>query len=362
MSLDTRIFHKRYSSSSDNLNPKSAKKEKLKEAFKLIFYATGIYASFILYGGFQEYLSKQATFGLQRKVFDYPTFSLFIQGISNLVAAYIGTLIYVLFFLPRSFYQTSSALVMLVTRERLVGSVSPFSYIFSSLSQMTALFLSYYALDYIDYPTQILAKSSKPIPVMLMGVVILGRRYTLLKYLTVFLITGGIGAFMREQDRYTYAQTHVHNYFGITLVLLSLLLDGVTGSLQDYHIKRYRPSANHLNFWTSFWIAFTSLFVFLSQGEFLPSLQFCVEFPSVLLLVAAQAICNSIGQFFIFRILRQFGPLTLSVITTSRKFFSILVSIIWFNHLLSLKQWMALTIVFVGLSIDIFSKSQEKRG
>ncbi|XP_049848569.1 solute carrier family 35 member B1-like isoform X2 [Schistocerca gregaria] len=341
MSLDTRIFHKRYSSSSDNLNPKSAKKEKLKEAFKLIFYATGIYASFILYGGFQEYLSKQATFGLQRKVFDYPTFSLFIQGISNLVAAYI---------------------VMLVTRERLVGSVSPFSYIFSSLSQMTALFLSYYALDYIDYPTQILAKSSKPIPVMLMGVVILGRRYTLLKYLTVFLITGGIGAFMREQDRYTYAQTHVHNYFGITLVLLSLLLDGVTGSLQDYHIKRYRPSANHLNFWTSFWIAFTSLFVFLSQGEFLPSLQFCVEFPSVLLLVAAQAICNSIGQFFIFRILRQFGPLTLSVITTSRKFFSILVSIIWFNHLLSLKQWMALTIVFVGLSIDIFSKSQEKRG
>jgi UDP-galactose transporter B1 len=47
------------------------------------------------------------------------------------------------------------------------------------------------ALQYISYPAQVLAKSSKMIPVMLMGSLVYGIRYTIPEYLCTFLVAGG---------------------------------------------------------------------------------------------------------------------------------------------------------------------------
>nr|ACU18391.1 unknown [Glycine max] len=51
------------------------------------------------------------------------------------------------------------------------------------------------ALKYISYPAQVLAKSSKMIPVMLMGTLVYGIRYTFPEYLCTFLVAGGVSTF-----------------------------------------------------------------------------------------------------------------------------------------------------------------------
>ena len=51
------------------------------------------------------------------------------------------------------------------------------------------------SLRYVIYPIQILAKSCKPIPVMLFGVV-LGERYPLKKFINVGFIVSGVALFM----------------------------------------------------------------------------------------------------------------------------------------------------------------------
>jgi drug/metabolite transporter (DMT)-like permease len=60
-------------------------------------------------------------------------------------------------------------------------------------------------------------------------------------------------------------------------------------------------------------------------------------------------------QNFIFLTVTAFGPLTTSIITTTRKFFTILASVMLFGNPLLLRQWVGVAMVFVGLGIDAYS-------
>jgi len=63
-------------------------------------------------------------------------------------------------------------------------------------------------------------------------------------------------------------------------------------------------------------------------------------------------------QNFIFLTVTYFGPLTCSIITTTRKFFTILGSVLIFRHPLTILQWTGTILVFAGLSLDsAFGKS-----
>lgn len=56
-----------------------------------------------------------------------------------------------------------------------------------------------------------------------------------------------------------------------------------------------------------------------------------------------------------------FGPLTCSIITTTRKFFTILASVILFANPISPMQWVGTVLVFLGLGLDAkFGKGAKK--
>jgi UDP-galactose transporter B1 len=61
-----------------------------------------------------------------------------------------------------------------------------------------AMYCSNWAIQFVSFPTMVLAKSCKPIPVMIMGFVVLNKRPTLLKSICVFLIVVGISIFMLD--------------------------------------------------------------------------------------------------------------------------------------------------------------------
>ncbi|CAF0968723.1 unnamed protein product [Adineta steineri] len=65
-------------------------------------------------------------------------------------------------------------------------------YAFSSFTYLFAMLSSNYALEFVSYPMQVLGKSAKPVPVMLLGVLIARKRYPLKKYLYVLLIVFGM--------------------------------------------------------------------------------------------------------------------------------------------------------------------------
>lgn len=68
-----------------------------------------------------------------------------------------------------------------------------------SLAYVIAVISSNGALMYVNYPTQVLAKSCKMIPTMVMGVLVAKKHYPIHKYLTVLAITVGISVFMFDR-------------------------------------------------------------------------------------------------------------------------------------------------------------------
>lgn len=74
-------------------------------------------------------------------------------------------------------------------------------YATSALTYLSAMLCSNMALGHVNYPTQVVAKSCKPVPVMILGVLFGGKKYPLVKYLFVFMIVTGVSLFMYKDQK-----------------------------------------------------------------------------------------------------------------------------------------------------------------
>ena len=80
----------------------------------------------------------------------------------------------------------------------------------------------------------------------------------------------------------------------------------------------------------------------------------------VLLLFAA---ASAVGQNFIFYPLGRTSALTCTTITTTRKFFTILASVVLFpgRNVVNERQWAAVGTVFFGLGLNAWAKRRNKQ-
>jgi UDP-galactose transporter B1 len=66
------------------------------------------------------------------------------------------------------------------------------------------MFSSNHALQYLTYPSQVVGKACKPIPVLLLTALVRRKRYSLTKYGCVILLVTGVAIFLynpTEEDR-----------------------------------------------------------------------------------------------------------------------------------------------------------------
>jgi len=87
-------------------------------------------------------------------------------------------------------------------------------------------------------------------------------------------------------------------------------------------------------------------------GEIVGFAGFLQRHPVVVYQMLTFSVASALGQFFIFVMVSDFGPLPCSIVTTTRKFFTVLASVIFFGNVLTNLQWLGTTAVFVGLALD----------
>lgn len=218
----------------------------------------------------------------------------------------------------------------------------------------------YESLRHINYPTMILGKSCKLLPVMVMNFLVYRRKFDAYKYASVALITAGVTGFMYfEPVREGLKGGASNSLYGLFLLLINLLIDGATNSWQDKIFIDHRVSGQQMMF---FMHAFTVLFLLAwlvlnpFTHELSAALAFAHRFPAVLPDIALFGICGALGQVFVFYTLEHFGSLSLVTVTVTRKLFTILLSLLWFNHALRPIQWAFVGLVFVALLIETFYK------
>lgn len=226
-------------------------------------------------------------------------------------------------------------------------------YSVSSLTYLVAMVTSNKVLMWVNYPTQVVGKSCKPIPVMILGVLIGRKRYHLLKYVFVLMIVIGVALFMIKDgnETNTVEGEGVVGIGGI-LLLVSLTCDGLTAAAQERMKAEYNTKSVHMmkamNKWSIIYLGIG----LVCSGELWNFVAFVERHPSILGQLACVSIASALGQYFVFMCISEYGPLPCSLITTTRKFFTVLVSVIFFENDLIKRQWLGVILVFIGLALN----------
>ena len=78
-------------------------------------------------------------------------------------------------------------------------------YMVLSLLTLGGMYLTNWALNYLNYATRIMFKSSKVVPTMIVGTFIQGRRYTIAEYAAAGVLVLGIILFtIGDKEAYPY--------------------------------------------------------------------------------------------------------------------------------------------------------------
>lgn len=223
-----------------------------------------------------------------------------------------------------------------------------------TLTYTGSLFCTYYALSHVNVPTQVIVKSAKMVPIVVGGFIFYKKRYPLYEYVSVAVVTASLVLFNLDRMRSGNGQQTV---LGLFFLLCSLIFDGMTGPNQDRMLSQYNVSALQMMFHTNLFASVWSMLAFVAF-EGLQPVAFVAR--HAVFLVLLFGVCSGMGQMFIFIALRNFGSLHLALITTTRKFFTVLLSILWFRHQLSLSQWIAVAAMFSALLSHSYIHSQSK--
>lgn len=220
---------------------------------------------------------------------------------------------------------------------------------------------------------QVIFKSSKPLSVMVLGLLICKRYVAIQRYFFVLIIVIGVVMFklfeIKEElkssltnstdintvpSKKTETFSENQKMFGMALLVVSLLMDGILGTIQDTIRAKYSPSSRNFMLSMCGYAALISNVIAICTGEVIDLYGFMCRHSEVIWNIALYAICCVFGQLFIYTMVANFGALACSVTTTVRKFFSVLFSIIFFGNPSTSLQWVGVILVFTGLFADAF--------
>ena len=109
--------------------------------------------------------------------------------------------------------------------------------------------------------------------------------------------------------------------------------------------------------WVLLALALVAGVLALLTGHLTDGISFCTQHPEVMSAILIYSLSSAVGQNFIYYTVTEFGPLVLTTVTTTRKIFSTLYSVMRNpENSLSEMQWGGCSLVFAGLAIDVGAK------
>lgn len=147
------------------------------------------------------------------------------------------------------------------------------TYIILAALTLGTMGLSNSSLGFLNYPTQVIFKCCKLIPVMVGSILIQGKRYGPLDFAAALAMCFGLAWF-------TLADSQVSpnfNVVGVAMISGALLCDAAIGNVQEKAMRDHRaPSSEVVLF--SYGLGFVYLFVIMMiTGNFFNGFAFCLE-------------------------------------------------------------------------------------
>ncbi|KAA8522339.1 hypothetical protein F0562_013300 [Nyssa sinensis] len=208
------------------------------------------------------------------------------------------------------------------------------------------------SLAFLNYPAQIMFKSTKVLPVMVMGAFIPGlrRKYPAHEYISALLLVVGLILF-------TLADANTSPNFSIIGVLMissALVMDSFLGNLQEA-IFTMNPETTQME------MLFCSTVVGLPflippmilTGELFTAWKSCSQHPYVYGVLVFEAMATFVGQISVLSLIAIFGAATTAMVTTARKAVTLLLSYLIFTKPMTEQHGSGLLLMAMGIMLKL---------
>nr|SVE70394.1 EOG090X05CU [Daphnia similis]SVE71018.1 EOG090X05CU [Daphnia similis]SVE71649.1 EOG090X05CU [Daphnia similis]SVE72281.1 EOG090X05CU [Daphnia similis] len=309
------------------------------KALSLFYCCVGLQVSYLLWGILQEkIMTREYTDGDKIERFTDSQFLVFV----NRILAFLFSGIY-----------------MLLTHQN-VHRTPLYKYSFCSVSNTLSSWCQYEALKFVSFPTQVLAKSAKVIPVMLMGKLVSRAQYKNYEYTTAVLISVGMTAFLLGSGG-DKKGNNVTTVSGAVLLCGYLIFDSFTANWQSALFKEHKPSSVQMMCGVNLMSCLFTSASLIQQGGFFYSLSFAARHPIFIMDCLLTAISSASGQLFIFATISKFGPVVFTIIMTVRQGLSILLSCLLYQHHLSSMGILGVFVVFLAIFLRMYYAQQHRK-
>lgn len=316
------------------------------QGVKLLLTALGLQGSYLAWGVLQENIMTQS-YGIEEDGsearFKTSQFLIFVNRVTALVISFI------------------------ITRfcSEQPKHVAPlFKYSFTSMSNIMSSFFQLEALKYVSFPTQVLAKASKVIPVMIMGKFVQGTTYPAWEYGIACCLSLGVAVFMfskAEEDGKAPDEDKTTSFSGIICLCGYMVFDSFTSNYQSSLFKTYKMSKFQMMFGINLFSCIFTCWSLVLQGEFWGPIAFAMRWPTFMWHIGLNSCTSATGQLFIFHTISTYGPLIFTIIMTTRQIASIILSAFIFGHHFNLQGWCGVGIVGMTLFGKVYLSQQAKK-
>jgi adenosine 3'-phospho 5'-phosphosulfate transporter B2 len=253
-------------------------------------------------------------------------------------------------------------------------------YLPCSLSNSISSWAQYESLKFVSFPTQVLSKSCKLIPVMLVrpmdrlvlskwlmscvcgvqvGIVLNRKSYPWIEYAEALVITAGVAMFTFSEKSGKLHDESVDTMYGAALLALYLFCDSFTSQWQSRVYKSHGVNQFQMMLGVNTWSILLTGFTLIQTGEGITALAFLLADKQAFFHMLILSITSATGQLFIFYTIKEFGPVTFTIMMTTRQIFSLFLSCLMFSHHLGFFGWIGSLTVFGIVFNRIYRKGSD---
>ncbi|KAL7203556.1 hypothetical protein ACSBR2_016768 [Camellia fascicularis] len=208
------------------------------------------------------------------------------------------------------------------------------------------------SLAFLNYPAQLMFKSTKVLPVMIMGAFIPGlrRKYPPHEYISAVLLVVGLILFTLAD-----AQTSPNfSVIGVLMVSGALVMDAFLGNLQEAIFTMNPETTQTEMLFCSTVVGMPFLIPpMLVTGELFKAWSSCSQHPYVYAVLIFEAMATFVGQVSVLSLIAIFGAATTAMVTTARKAVTLLLSYLIFTKPLTEQHGSGLLLISMGILLKL---------
>ncbi|CAI4230721.1 unnamed protein product [Auanema sp. JU1783] len=229
-------------------------------------------------------------------------------------------------------------------------------YVLIAFFTVATMGLSNASVGYLNYPTQVIFKCCKLIPVLIGGIIIQGKRYGCLDIFAAILMSLGLIMF-------TLADSQVSPNFeprGYVMISGALLADAVIGNIQEKNMKKFGGSSNEVVLYSYSIGSMYILGYVVVTGEIFDAFIFFWQNPWKTYGYALLfGLLGYLGVNVVLTLIKVSGALVAVTVTTLRKAVTIILSFVLFSKPFSVDYIWAGLVILLAIYLNLYSKNKE---